>query len=109
MEALTAKKVELPICGKTAVISARPFTGDDRINTTRMARVTADDSVYVFATLLQHARMALLLTIDGRQLVPEDLGAMDERDIMAIEETLKGDPRFPQEKKAVPPTIPPSS
>lgn len=101
------KTIYLPVSQKKAVISARPFTGRDRIAATRMARVGDGDSVFLFATLVQHARMAMLLSIDGRQQVMEDLDEMDERDIQAIEAELKGDPRFPQqEKKADPATAP---
>jgi hypothetical protein len=104
---LPEKSISLPISGRKAVISGRPFTGRDRINAFRLARVSQDESVYVFSALVHHARLCTLLSLDGRQAVPEDLDDMDERDIAAIEALLVDDPRFPsQEKKAVPPTLP---
>lgn len=83
------KTITLPVSGKPATIAGRGLTGRDTISAQRIAQREASDAAGGFVLL------ANLTTIDGRQLVYEDLLDMDARDIAALGDAVRGDERFP--------------
>lgn len=79
----------LPVSKKVALIAARELVGRDR-EQADIARLQAGGSQFVWF----HALLSRVVTIDGKQLVPEDMSEMSTRDIDAISDALKGDERF---------------
>jgi hypothetical protein len=105
------REITLPISGTVVKISGRALTGNDRINT--MRHVNEDMGMYVAGVVIVYQSIASVTSIDGRQLVYEDVRDMDTRDSDALKEALESDPRFPQladagkKKGALVPQTPP--
>jgi len=97
------REVFLPGCEKLAKISGRPLKGRDMIQAQRYAAKDGD-------TAGGFALLATVVTIDGMPQVYEDFLDMDTRDITAISNAVKGDPRFPTPADAAAATTqPPAS
>lgn len=85
---LPDRTVTLPVCGQTATLLGRPLKGRDAIQAQRYAAKDGDVAG-------GYAMLAAIVTVDGKQLVYEDVLDMDTRDISALWAALVGDPRFP--------------
>jgi len=77
-------EVTLPVCKKVAVISARELTGRDR-EQADIARMQHGNSAFVWF----HAMISRVVSVGGKQLVPEDFSDMSTRDIDAIVGALR--------------------
>lgn len=82
------RKVTLPISGREATISGRRLTGQDKLNFDRYAKHGDSGPVFAF--------IAAVTIIDGKQLVFEDVVALDMGDIQFLDQSMKDDPRFPK-------------
>ena len=93
MDALTEKTITLPVSGKVVVITAKALTGRDLINARRYC--ATDGDIAMGFALYAAVCVFKVPNQPDRQLVYEDVLDMDTRDLNALQEALKGDPRFP--------------